>query len=745
MNSGSVEALIRALSSAVSRLSEYADPWDEEFNRGARLIVLEAVLSTLHGRYPIEDTVNGVWNLSGLDPASFEVARRLFRTEFEVSLKPASHSFTLDAAAAVLDGVSIDLGRQHRHRSAGAFFTPPALASFLAAEVLHTDAGWSVLEEQRIIDPACGAGSLLLGILAEGKKRLDAAHIPHKRGRLTEWATRNIVGIDRNQDVAIIAASLLGLALGVRIEEVLDARMIRVADSLLDNTLEVNSYDVVIMNPPWIRMKDLGAADYSARLRVDSRYPLTTRDGRGDLDLYQFFLERAFSLATEQARIGFIVPGSFLRSSRAARLRHLYLTAGHLIRLDEFWNTERLFPIHSMFRFVTGVFEKGATSLATDARFRVESIEDVIEQHPKRLPPDLFVEAANGTAKPIPEVTSRSGLALIRKISARQPALGSPKNPWDGLFRFRREFDMTGDRHRFVESAQVDWRTVTCGWLRPVYEGRMVHQFDSAAKTYRSGTGRSAEWIIWLPGRQFRSQFYLDESNIPPELVGHINRPRAGFCDVSGHANERTILAAVIPSGAVCGNKVPTLEIGDYRLHHLWVAIANSFVVDWYLRRSVTTTINYHYLLGTPFPWVAPTSSVGRSLVALTQLLTAPRSSDPGDLWRRAQARADIDCQVAMLFDLDATELNDILDDFPLLDRGQPSADGGPSTITRDLVVARHARMLGQTNPEAEARVREARSVCALPYVPGELAAELTAGTNGARMRHSKSGIPPAP
>ena len=54
-----------------------------------------------------------------------------------------------------------------------------------------------------------------------------------------------------------------------------------------------------------------------------------------------------------------------------------------------------------------------------------------------------------------------------------------------------------------------------------------------------------------------------------------------------------------------------------------------------------------------------------------------------------------------------------------------------PSTITRDLVIATHARMLGQTDSRAEARVSEARSASAIPYVPGELAAELTAGTNG--------------
>ena len=87
MNSESIDVLIRALSFAVRRLGESVDTWDEEFNRGVRLMILEAVLSTLDDRYPIEDAADGVWDISGLDPASFEAYRKLFKDEFEASLK----------------------------------------------------------------------------------------------------------------------------------------------------------------------------------------------------------------------------------------------------------------------------------------------------------------------------------------------------------------------------------------------------------------------------------------------------------------------------------------------------------------------------------------------------------------------------------------------------------------------------------------------------------------------------------
>ena len=732
MNSSTVNNLNRALAFALRRASERLGTWDEEFARGLRLLVFEAVLSKLDRRFLSSDAVASTWNCSGLNPTSFEAVRRLFQDDFNGSAKPLQGTVDLEDAAAVLDGVWIDSGRYRTQRDAGAVFTPPMLAFFLASEVIGpASTSWPAVSRQRVIDPACGAGSLMLATLAEGRKKLNATRLSFKNERLRDWAIGQVRGIDRDRDTASVAAGLLGLSLGVDAELVLGTGMVRVADSLLeyDDEIDVGSYDRVIMNPPWIKTKNLDAKNYSDRLREDSRYTLTTRDGQGDLDLYQFFLERAYALAANGGRIGFIVPGSFLRSARAARLRYLYLTAGHLVRLDEFWNQERVFPIHSMFRFVTGVFDKGVAPGTVDARFRVGSVESLVDQQPKQLWPSLFVDESNSTARVIPEVITPSGLALFRKISSCQPALGSRDNPWAGRVRFKRELDMTGHRHLFTNSSEIDHDSVVTSLLHPVYEGRMVHQFDSSAKTYLGGKGRSAEWSVWLPGRQFRSQFYVEESNIPEGLIGHVSKSRAGFCDVTGHANERTVLAAMIPAGAVCGNKVPTLQVDDHRLHLLWVAIANSFVIDWYIRRSVSTTINYHYLWATPFPWVAPTSSVGRSLLTLSKSLTAPRSCARNDLWRRAQMRADIDCHIAMLFKLFASELNEILDDFPLLDRGQPSPIGHASTITRDLLMARYARMLGRTDIGAETRVMQARSAGAIPYMPGQLASQLISAT----------------
>lgn len=65
------------------------------------------------------------------------------------------------------------------------------------------------------------------------------------------------------------------------------------------------------------------------------------------------------------------------------------------------------------------------------------------------------------------------------------------------------------------------------------------------------------------------------------------------------------MLAALIPAGVVCGNKVPTVCFPDDPTEDrlfLWLAIVNSIPFDWLLRRVLTTTINDFVLLSIALP-----------------------------------------------------------------------------------------------------------------------------------------------
>jgi hypothetical protein len=208
-------------------------------------------------------------------------------------------------------------------------------------------------------------------------------------------------------------------------------------------------------------------------------------------------------------------------------------------------------------------------------------------------------------------------------------------------------------------------------------------------------------------------------------------RVRAGFCDVTGQTNERTLLAAVVPAGVVCGNKVPTVTFRGPAPHedeepliYLWVALMNSLPVDWLARRVTTTTVNYFLLLSLPLPPITLDSPTGTRLATLARQLTE-LEADAGqaDCWASAELRGEIDLLVADAYMLTPEDLGVILKDFRLLDRGQPPlANEARSTVTRDFVLARACERAQVDEGIWTDRLERARNLGACAYIPAEYA-----------------------
>jgi hypothetical protein len=313
-----------------------------------------------------------------------------------------------------------------------------------------------------------------------------------------------------------------------------------------------------------------------------------------------------------------------------------------------------------------------------------------------------------------------------------------------------RELDMTNDSGLFIAAATA-LSLARCSQeerhLLPLYEGRLVHQFDAAAKRYLGGEGRMARWEP-LPFDQkvIQPHFFVD-ANDPKVLARWPRRARAGFCDVTGHANERTVLAALIPASAVCGNKVPTCRFDpeDPSLDLLWLALVISFVVDWCMRRRIGTSLNFFLWSQVPIPRLDPSASVAQELIALAAELSRPpwEHGSPA-VAERARLRAAIDAAVVDLYGLEVDEYGWLLRDFRLLDRGQPSWQRRRpsdrrvrSTITRDTALLALARRRGMRDLDvrevfgadvdegpssALERVSLAGASGAIAYVPSELA-----------------------
>ncbi len=154
----------------------------------------------------------------------------------------------------------------------------------------------------------------------------------------------------------------------------------------------------------------------------------------------------------------------------------------------------------------------------------------------------------------------------------------------------------------------------------PLYEGRMIGQFDFSQKGWVSGKGRSAVWrdIPWErkviePQYLMGVQTYRDSIDEPDE-----HWTRAAIMDVTSATNTRTVIASAIPP-LPCGNKVPIL---DSRSPLLLSALLSTFAFDFVARRRLTG-LSLNYFILAEFALPSTPASVAK-LGSLTMNLQAP-------------------------------------------------------------------------------------------------------------------------
>lgn len=625
-------------------------------------------------------------------------------------------------------------------RNSGAYHTDFRLALHLAHSVeVHFTKG------AKVLDPACGAGILLtaVSIVACGPDRLQAS----------KWLRESVYAADLSP--LALRGTRLSLA---SLTDDLDAIATmyshwRAQDSLLapDATwleLSKDGFDVVIANPPWEKVKltrheyakaNGETRDYGTSYRLQSlagyeeakaeraamagslieRYPVLAK---GEPDLYIAFAELLYKLTRAGGHGALLVPAGLIRSLSTETLRRALVEGTDDLAFTVMENRARHFAIDTRFKFLVVNYRRKASFskalTAVKIGHAAADSERVIPAPQVRLALKDIKHLRSDLT--LPEVRSAEEWHLFKKMQNRGLVISSEDSPW--YPEFCREIDMTHGRRYFVKRPEK-------GCL-PVIEGRMVQPHRLGCKSYVSGEGRSAVWHNLPPGQsRVAPQFWLPLSAASAEATRRSRRMRVGFCDITGQTNERSMMAALIPPEVICGNKVPTISFpndpSDDRLF-FWLAIVNSLPFDWLLRRIVTTTVNYFVLLSLRLPKLDINSLPAQRLIGVARKLhelDQSKNSSFENVWRIAELRCEADVLVARAYGCSEDDLRLMLQDFPLLDRGQPAIQGETSsTITEDALISAWLRNAKTGSDECAQRTARARQLGAVPYVSSEFA-----------------------
>lgn len=351
-------------------------------------------------------------------------------------------------------------------------------------------------------------------------------------------------------------------------------------------------------------------------IHKSGRYPLTSR---GRLNSAPLFAEAMRSLVGTRGRVGAIVPTGIATDSFTQYFFADLVDSGSLVSLFDFENRWGIFPeVHRSYKFCLLTL-RAALKDAAPAEF-VFFAQDVIDlADPERrftLTPGEFV-LLNPNTRTCPVFRSRRDAELNKAIYRRVPILvdearGPDGNPWafQGLLMFM----MNTASHMFRTEGQLTqagWRLDGTIFSRgterylPLYEGKMVHQFDHRFGSYEGQTREQANQgkLPELNDAQHADpvvpslpQYWVPEKEVESRLTGRWDRNwLIGWRDITSAVVLRTVIAAVIPRVAA-GNKFPLIVA---RAPDPWpiVAVLNSLALDYAARQKVGgTTLNFYII-----------------------------------------------------------------------------------------------------------------------------------------------------
>ena len=235
-----------------------------------------------------------------------------------------------------------------------------------------------------------------------------------------------------------------------------------------------------------------GAEAASLYAHDSGRYPLT---GVGDVNTYALFAESLFQLTAPQGRAGFIVPtGIATDDSTKAYFGHISQT-GRLASLLDFENREGIFPaIDSRIKF--SLMTLGAAEAAEFVCFATQVAQATDPRRRFTLTPDEF-RLINPNTRTCPVFRSQRDAELTKKLyqvpvlireaewvgEGKDARCRAPEaNPWG--IRFSTMFHMSNDSHLFADSPAEAHASAHAPHRLPLYEAKMVHQFDHRWATY---------------------------------------------------------------------------------------------------------------------------------------------------------------------------------------------------------------------------------------------------------------------
>ncbi len=393
-------------------------------------------------------------------------------------------------------------------------------------------------------------------------------------------------------------------------------------------------------------------------------------------DVSKYFVDRALRLIRENGAAGLVVPSVVYNGDGCVGIRRFLLNGATIERFYGFENREKIFPIHSSYKFVSLVARRRPSpDGAFTACFMRHALAELEDDAPKpwqvRITRDE-IERLSPETLAFLEYRSPRDQEIVHRMHEGRPTLGSDEpGSWGARFISWRQHEMifnsAEDKDLFTDAsgklatpekvlgAEPGSVAETIEKMRergywPVFEGKSIDQWLVGTKPIR--------W--WLSVERAEAK-YGRKPRAEATLV---------FRETASNTNERTCIAAIIPVHSAASHRLTGMLLGGVD-SAAGACVLNSFCFDYALRkRTAGTNISFTYMRPTPVPAADVVNRLPGIQTRLAWESGLTHTTGDESLWPLLW---DTNRAVAEAYGLGPADLAHILDSFPGVKKKRPA------------------------------------------------------------------------
>lgn len=214
---------------------------------------------------------------------------------------------------------------QSEKKEKGIVYTPEIITRYIVSNTLNCDSIPTVL------DPSCGCGAFLVAAIEYMHKKYLVSY--------SDIVSSYLYGVDVDSNAIDRVKSLLSLVvLMYEEEEKCDFHFI-CANTLDKKTFSrlkklcKKGFDCIIGNPPYVRNKNMNN-------NTKSFLSNWVSSSVGNVDLYIPFFEIGIKLLSDNGKLGYISPNSYLQGVNGRSLRKYFASEQHQVEIIDFRDSQ---------------------------------------------------------------------------------------------------------------------------------------------------------------------------------------------------------------------------------------------------------------------------------------------------------------------------------------------------------------------------------------------------------------------